>query len=521
MELEFRIRTQPSFGTLSEVRALADGSASVTYTPLPASDASEDRFSYAVKTRDGVSAAAEVHLTFIAKLPRIVGPASLQFPETAVGETSSVRFEIQNLGEAPGAVDLQVPSPWKLVAPNLSKLEPGASRSFTIEYSPQTPGRDEAPLHLLAPANRVIALSAKALPALELSPELVVLESDTPKLPRSATVTLSNHTSKPQEIRFKSDPRLKIQSVDSIPPKSKISLSLQLGVSDVAALETTISVQGHDTVLTARSPALPARLEFVPPSLDYGSLFLGTRSTQKAKLTNTGGQIAETKLHAPAPLSLLTTDTLRIPPLATVEIPVVFSAQTVGACSAHLEAQIPSGTVSIPVRATVLQPPEPPAKPVTTSALPRALPPRTEAPPPKHPFRPLDGPIEFRGKTVLLHWKGDLQRPLQHRAELRQLALQGEDDIVENWVPLPDFSPKIEGDFLQGSYEGAPSGRISWIRIVPVDERGVSTGEPWLASFRMPGEENGGGGGVRILGWVMGGLVGVGGAVWGLRRRRL
>ncbi len=504
------------------MRALTDGSALVTYTPHPASDVSEDHFSYAVKTRDGVSAAADVHLKFIAKLPKIVGPASIQFPDTAVGESSSVRFELQNLGDAPGTVDLQIPSLWRLSEPARCTIEPSKTQTFTLTYTPQNPGRDEAPLHLLSLTNRVIALSATALPDLEFSPALVVLSSAPPQLPRTATFTLLNHTSQPREIRFKSDPRLKIQPAERIPPKSKITLSLQLPASDVAALEAKISVHGHAAVLTARSPALPARLEFVTPSLKYGALFVGTRSTLTARLTNAGGQTAEATLHTAPPFALSIGDTLQIPPLATVDVPVVFSATNAGGCSGRLEGRIASGPVSIPLSATVLQTPAPPAKPMPASALPRATLPNAETKAPGYPFRPLDGPILFRGKTVLLHWKGDLMRPLQHRAELRQLTLSAEDEIEENWVPIPDFAPKIEGDFLQGAYDAAPPGRICWIRILPVDEKGAPTAEPWLASFRMPGEAGGGvGGGWKILPWVVGGGVGLGWLGWHRRRRRL
>jgi hypothetical protein len=63
--LDFRIRSQPQTGTLSAVTRTGQESASVRYTPTANIAVKRDRFSYAVSSREGVSAAADLWINII------------------------------------------------------------------------------------------------------------------------------------------------------------------------------------------------------------------------------------------------------------------------------------------------------------------------------------------------------------------------------------------------------------------------------------------------------------------------
>jgi hypothetical protein len=102
--LEFIIRTPPAHGKLSPVKNAAMNTATVTYTPSARSDAAEDRFFYAVRGSEGVSAPGVIAIRFsdpVVPQPRLAAPHELEFPPTFPGQRSTAELEITN--EAAGS----------------------------------------------------------------------------------------------------------------------------------------------------------------------------------------------------------------------------------------------------------------------------------------------------------------------------------------------------------------------------------------------------------------------------------
>jgi hypothetical protein len=92
-----------------------------------------------------------------------------------------------------------------------------------------------------------------------------------------------------------------------------------------------------------------------------------------------------------------------------------------------------------------------------------------------------------------------------------------EDQLKETWLPIPEFLPEVSGEYLQAAISGMKPGKMVWIRIIPVDEKGAAMGIPWMATFRMPEKE--GFEGWSLLGWSAV-CAGMGLWFWRFRKRK-
>src|SRR5207247_763058 len=90
--LEFFIRTPPSHGKLSPVKNMGMNSAVVIYTPSGRTTAGEDRFAYAVRGSEGVSAPGLITIRFVEPVvaaAKLKAPGELEFPPVFPGQRST------------------------------------------------------------------------------------------------------------------------------------------------------------------------------------------------------------------------------------------------------------------------------------------------------------------------------------------------------------------------------------------------------------------------------------------------
>ena len=131
--LEFLIRTPPRFGRLSAVKPLGLNSASVIYTAPAKGAVTEDRFAFAVRSNEGVSAPGLVSIAIaepVVLSARLVAPAELVFPAVFCGQRSAVELELANRGAGIVEGELNVPEPWSVEGIRLYKLAAGKSAMF-------------------------------------------------------------------------------------------------------------------------------------------------------------------------------------------------------------------------------------------------------------------------------------------------------------------------------------------------------------------------------------------------------
>src|SRR6185369_12885225 len=105
----------PKGGKLSKIESTGLNTAVVRYTA--GDQAGEDRFTYAVRTAEGVSAPAQVSITIaVAPVlpPRLVADEQLTFAEVIAGQKSSATLTVTNRGGGTAEGDLTVTDPWRV-----------------------------------------------------------------------------------------------------------------------------------------------------------------------------------------------------------------------------------------------------------------------------------------------------------------------------------------------------------------------------------------------------------------------
>ena len=86
--LRFLIRKQPAKGRLSKVQTIDKESARVIYEPPKDLEVVADRFTYAVQSSSGVSAAVDVAIEIVDDPPLLGIPDTVEFQSVLAGQTA-------------------------------------------------------------------------------------------------------------------------------------------------------------------------------------------------------------------------------------------------------------------------------------------------------------------------------------------------------------------------------------------------------------------------------------------------
>ena len=141
--LEFLIRTPPAHGRLSVVKNTALNSATVTYISSAKSTAAEDRFAYAARSSEGVSAAGVITIQFfdpVVAAAKMRAPAELEFAPVFPGQRSTVEMDIANDGGGMLDGEVAVSEPWSIEGLRIFKIGAGKSATFKLVFTPTQPG---------------------------------------------------------------------------------------------------------------------------------------------------------------------------------------------------------------------------------------------------------------------------------------------------------------------------------------------------------------------------------------------
>ena len=158
--LEFIIRSQPKSGRLSEVRAVGVNSAQVSYT-APLKGAEEDRFTYAVRNRDGVSAPGIVSITIPvipAQPAKLSAPETIGLPKVFPGQRATADLEIRNTGGTHIEGVASVPAPWSIEGEKHYRIGPGERVTMKVAFAGEKAGTFKADLALGPEQRRNVAL---------------------------------------------------------------------------------------------------------------------------------------------------------------------------------------------------------------------------------------------------------------------------------------------------------------------------------------------------------------------------
>lgn len=149
--LDFYIRAIPQHGVLSEepVRISRD-SVSYEYTQNAGDLASDDQFSFCVKTPGSALSAPEtVHIRILPSAALLsVTPYELDFGAVKAGDTARAEVTVENRGGTTVTGELQPPKPWTVEGPANYRLGRGDSQTFQIVFRPKDEQVYNDTLHL-------------------------------------------------------------------------------------------------------------------------------------------------------------------------------------------------------------------------------------------------------------------------------------------------------------------------------------------------------------------------------------
>ncbi len=185
--LEFRIKTEPQSGTLSPIRRVDKEVGAVTYTPTSNPAILRDRFSYAVRSKEGVSAAVDIQIAIIDAAPRLITPAELEFKPRVLGEVNMQTLNVANEGGGIAEGDLLVESPWQVEGSARYRLEAGKSQLFSVRFVPEKAGAFRGELRYSSHPERATSLIGEARGPIAFSPPKITLLHPTGAMERTGS----------------------------------------------------------------------------------------------------------------------------------------------------------------------------------------------------------------------------------------------------------------------------------------------------------------------------------------------
>ena len=514
--LDFLIRAKPQHGRLSAPKQSDQEVASVVYTPPDNLALKADRFAYAVRSREGVSAPAEVIIRIVDAAPRLIAPATIDFASLLVGETEAKTVELLNRGGGIAEGRLQVREPWKVKGPPSYRLAAGERQVFEVEFAPSAAGVFEAELQFTSDPTRETLLRGRAVAAVELVPGYLRLRQMRGEATRMGAFELRNHQSEAVHIELLGSDRLKLQRTWHVPPGEAVTVVVQTVAGDVAGLRERLTAQTNGAPVAAleiEAAAAGPLLQVKPAQLDFGEITAGQRATAVLQVANTGGTGVEITLEAPAPFAL-DRGKLNLAPGAVEPVNVSLTAVTSTSQQGEITIRAPDSERSVPLlaRRAVSKAAGVP----TRRREPRAsrLIPVADTPPSERrsavPFVPSQI-VERTPRTATIAWSSKAAPGARFRAMARKLSLEN-GQLKINWVPYGDFEASESDGRILGTFRNLQPGQLMTFRIMAVAggservllERDVATPRPRKWGWRQ---------------WWLAGLIGAlaicgGVAVW-------
>jgi len=470
--LEFRIRKPPSAGTISAVRQTAQESATVRYTATPDFRVTQDHFSYAVRSKEGVSAPADVRIQIVDEPPLLIAPETLEFASLVAGTTSTREIELVNKGGGVVEGEMQVPPPWSVDGQRIYRLLPAQRRSYTVSFAPTTAGTFQGEIRYTSDPARITTLRGQGELAISVAPTTLQLAHEAKNPVRAGTFEVSNRTAQEQQLRVSGSDRLRLPRELHLNPGSSQTVLVQLAATDLSefAGEIRLTAGEHAAALVVSAASVGSILRVTKPDVRFEQGAADGLSRAEVELANVGGRSASIMAEVTPPFTLAS-GSVNIEPGATKRLTI--SLVTAGAA-------LQRGTLRIHSQSDQLEIPlEAKGNPTGEN-----LPHEKRAP---APFD--DSPAFIRtaisssesvetvperinvqqttSTTATIEWPADVSPATKFTAEERRLSLQGH-TIKIDWVGYPGFHTEKSGDRVIGTFTGLKPGQLYMMRVVPV-----------------------------------------------------
>lgn len=473
--LEFRIRAAPRAGTLSPIRQIAPERAMVTYTPPVDQKIATDQFSYAVRSNEGVSAAAQIVIQIADDPAKLVVPSELSFAPTVVGSDASAELAISNEGGAVAEGTMAIDPPWTVEGLPGYRLAPGERRGVRIAFRPEHAGTFGGEVRFSSDPLHATSLRGIAHPSITFQPLTVEMQGAPGDALRKGEFVVTNHSSAAVDLVFAGSERLQLPRTLQLAPCESRRVEVALADDDATAFSGDIRVDGHGTI-AVRSDALPARFVVKERTLRLASSSDGSARGTLA-IENRGGRTVDAVFEPSAPF-IANPPSIRLEAAAIAHVTISTPARA----SSHVsrgELVVRGGENALVIALendTRLAPAAPSAKPararrdspivqvnaqVTDSRFGDASEERDEL------FPQRIYPRELGHGKAIIEWDAALSKAPTYRAQEQHVSLRDGNVQIE-WRDFPSFQAQRKETHMVGTFTNLAPGRVYVMRVLPV-----------------------------------------------------
>ncbi len=487
--LEFLIRTPPAYGKLSQVQGTGMNSATVTYTPSARNAAGEDRFAYAVRGSEGVSAPGVITIRiaepFVAPA-KLKAPGELEFPPVFPGQRSTAELELVNEGGGMLEGEVAVPEPWSIEGLKIFKLAAGRGATFKLVFTPVQPGVRTGEAVISGSERKISALRATAEERLVAKPALLKLNAQHGSQTRMGVLNIANHSAEDATVLVEAGARLLTDRTVKVPARGTSAVPVFADATTAAAFDDVVKLSSNEWKATVpvRVVAVGAILKFTG---DAVSITGSVPASGVVILENSGGEAVTVRLDVGRPFEV-ESRVVTAPARGRVEIPVLVRDSEAGTFRSSLQATGDGGTATVPVMAEITEPSRTrraaPTSPVpeedrSGTAPAESAPQNNETPLIPQNVREIPNALGkyARGtgtNTATLDWPANLGPVENLRIEERVLSLSANDELQIGWSPLTAASITPAGGRVTAELRGLRPGTLYTVRVVTAKDTDTS-----------------------------------------------
>ena len=504
--LKYLIRAEPRHGKVGEVRVLGREVSAVTYTPPADLGITRDRFSYAVQTGAGVSAAVDVDITITDAPPELALPGALDFAPLLVGATATKSIEISNRGGGIAEGKADVEAPWKIAGPPRYRLAAGERAVFKIVFAPEAGGQFESAVRFSSDLETTVRVRGEALAAIAATPAKVVLQNAAGDPVRTGVFELTNQTAEALRVTLDGGTRLHVPADLDVPAQGRVSVPVRTAAADVAVLAGEVRVESGG--LTVHVPVQAARVgpivRAVGGPVTFGRVDAAKPAGASFEIENIGGAEAAVTWEIGAPFATEQTSATLLPgdkkAFAIRTLPGAagkFRAWlTVTADGRKLEipvvAELMGGTAAA-VRPSVGGSPAAPGPLQIEGSAPAPAEPASAEPSVPASSIPAEFLVDLRtpkgvkvaqatatGATI--EWPVVAGMAVKFRVERRRVVPDPAGGLKVRWDELPGTTIRQEADRQVAVMTGLQPATAYGVRVVPLGPGGEA-GEPLFAQY--------------------------------------
>jgi hypothetical protein len=306
--IRYRIKRQPAAGQLGVPQIATEDTAVVKYTPPAGHGPGEDSFVYAVQSKAGVSAPADVHIKITDKDPLLTAPNEIDFGEVLPGESSRRMLELQNIGGGLAEGTVRAPAGWAIEGNAEYRLEGGGKQKFTLVFKPLEQRAYTGDVQYTGAAGLATDLDGKGVGPVAVDPGPVELKEAGNV--RMGIIHVKNRTPTARVLRVTPGPGLEADASVNVPPNDVAEISVSEKGRGNSEIDDHVMIEGENIKADVRVHAAGARPPAAPPLpaasgmlAEPGSVAIATPPAQVEPAPDGPGNNADLTLGTLPPLA--------------------------------------------------------------------------------------------------------------------------------------------------------------------------------------------------------------------------